>query len=175
MAEVVPARHTVGALRPGPGRRHAVGVLAQAPPRYPIDIPKISAILLSRKYATASSLKRGKQMEQKIEEKRRFPRIRLKAPLRYQIRGKHEFDNSLTDDISLGGISFTNEEYIPPATNLMMEISIFSRLLDPIGKVAWINPIAHSNRYRLGIEFVELDEQKKKLLSQFIDFKKEGF
>ncbi|MDD2752860.1 MAG: PilZ domain-containing protein [Candidatus Omnitrophica bacterium] len=114
-------------------------------------------------------------MEQKIEEKRRFPRIRLKAPLRYQVRGRPEFDNSLTEDISLGGVSFTNDKFIPPATNLMLEISIFSRLLNPIGKVAWINPVGHSNRYRLGVEFLELDKENTNFLSQFIDFKKEGF
>jgi len=114
-------------------------------------------------------------MEQKIEEKRRFPRIRLKAPVRFQVRGQPEFDNSLTQDISVGGMCFTNEKFIAPQTNLMLEISIFSRLLNPVGRVAWVNPIGHSNRYRLGVEFIELDAENKNFLAQFIDFKKEGF
>jgi len=41
-------------------------------------------------------------MQPKIEQ-RLFPRIRLKEPLEYQIRGSHDFGRIQTDDISVGG------------------------------------------------------------------------
>ena len=111
-------------------------------------------------------------MEVRQEEKRRFPRIGLKTPLRYQIRGTHEFNNSVTDDISLGGISFRNDKYIAPLTNLMLEIKVLSRVLNPIGKIVWMSPLPHSDRYHYGIEFLEFGPDEKNYLSQYIDMQK---
>jgi hypothetical protein len=104
-----------------------------------------------------------------LEDKRRFPRIELKVPLRYQIRGSPEYNNSISDGISLGGISFINNKFIAPLTNLMLEINVLSRALNPIGRVAWSSPLAHSDRYRLGIEFIELGASEKNYLSDYID------
>ena len=107
-------------------------------------------------------------MPVRLEDKRRFPRIRLKAPLRYQIRGLTDFNNSISDNISLGGIGFTNNEFIAPSTNLMLEINVLSRVLNPIGRVAWVNPLAHSDRYHLGVEFIELGLAEKNYLAEYV-------
>ena len=104
-----------------------------------------------------------------LEEKRRFPRIQLKIPLRYQIRGGHDFDNSISDDISLGGLRFVNRKFIPPLTDVMLEINVLSRALNPIGRVAWSSPLPHSDWYNLGIEFIEMDAGEKNYLSDYID------
>ena len=103
------------------------------------------------------------------EEKRQFPRIKFKVPVRYQIRGKSDYDNSLTDNISLGGLSFTNDRFISPSTNLTLELRILAQLFTPLAKVSWISPLAHSNRYRLGVEFLDVPLQKKEYLSDFIN------
>jgi len=104
----------------------------------------------------------------KLEEKRRFPRIDFRTPIRYQIRGTSEFDNAISDNISIGGISFINSKFIAPVTPVMLEINVLSRILRPIGKIAWSSPLPHSNRNRLGIEFLELDSQEKNYLSDYI-------
>lgn len=107
-------------------------------------------------------------MELKAEEKRRFPRINLQSAIRYQIRGTPQFDNAISDDISVGGLGFSHDKFIAPATPLMLEINVLSRILRPIGRIAWASPMAHSYRNRMGIEFIEVDPQEKNYLSDFI-------
>lgn len=103
------------------------------------------------------------------EEQRRFPRINLRTPIRYQIRGGPEFSNTLTENISAGGVFLTNNEFIAPSKILMLEINILSRILRPVGKVAWTTDVPHSNRKRLGVEFLELNPPEKNYLADFIN------
>lgn len=107
-----------------------------------------------------------------FSEKRDFSRIKLHSPLRYQIRGRHEFYNTISDNISVGGIGFVNNKFIAPLTPLMLEINVLSRILRPIGRVAWSHPLPHSNRYRLGMEFLELNPGEKNYLKDFIDMQR---
>jgi hypothetical protein len=110
-----------------------------------------------------------------LEEKRRFPRMPLRIPLHYQVRGTSKFNNSISNDISSGGLGFTNNEFIAPNTALMLELDILSRALRPIGRVAWSSPLSHSDKYQLGVEFLELDPKEKNYLSDYIDMKTTGF
>jgi len=103
------------------------------------------------------------------EEKRVSPRIPLRAPLRYQIRGTSEFSDTIIDNIGLGGIGLTNNKFIVPETLVMLELNILSRMLRPIGKIAWASSVPHSEKYRLGIEFLELDYSEKNYLKDYID------
>ena len=111
----------------------------------------------------------SESVEIRMEEKRRFPRIEIHTPLRYQVRGTPEFNNATTDNISIGGLGFVNEEFIAPENGLTLEVSILSRLLNSTARVVWSSPLPHSNRYRVGVEFLELEEQGKKYLQDFID------
>jgi len=107
----------------------------------------------------------------RVEEKRRFPRLQLAgAPLKYQVRGSPESRNAQCDDISIGGMCFVNDNFLPSATSLMLEVNILSRVLCFIGKVAWASPLAHSDRYRIGVGFEESAPQPDKdFLSDYID------
>jgi len=104
-----------------------------------------------------------------FEEKRYCSRIEVRTPLRYQIRGTAEFNNVISNNIGLGGVGFINNKFIAPKTFVTLEVNILSRILNPIGKIAWANPLAHSDRYQLGIEFLEFDSAEKKYLKDYID------
>lgn len=108
-------------------------------------------------------------MAPEIKENRNFPRLDLRAPLRYQVRGNLEFNNTITNDISLGGIGFSNNEFIAPQTPVVLELNILSRNLRAIARVVWSQPLPHSDRYRLGVEFLEFDPQEKNYLQDYID------
>ena len=105
------------------------------------------------------------------EEKRRFKRVDLHAPVRYQIRGEPDFSNTLSDNISAGGIAFSSPKFIPPSTKVMLEMSLLSRMLNPIGVVSWCQPLPHSDRNRLGIEFLEISSSQRSFLSDYINIK----
>jgi len=104
----------------------------------------------------------------RVENKRHSPRVRLKTPLHYQLRGRQEFENVVSDDISEGGLSFVGNRFIPSSTLLMLEINVLSRILRPIGRIAWSSPIPHSDRNRLGVEFVEVAPNEKHYLSDYV-------
>lgn len=103
------------------------------------------------------------------EENRVFPRINLHAPLRYQTRGMPEASDTICDNISMGGVGLINNEFIVPQTAVALEINILSRILKPLGKIIWSSPIAHSDTYRTGVEFLEFGGEEKKYLNDFID------
>lgn len=105
-------------------------------------------------------------------EKRNFPRIKLRTNIRYQIRGLSEYNNTVSNDISLGGIGIINPDFISPRVPVMLEINVLSCILRPIGKIAWACPLPHSDGYRLGIEFSELDPGEKNYLQDFIDMQR---
>jgi len=103
------------------------------------------------------------------KENRNFSRIDFHSKVRFQIRGKPDFDSALTRDISCGGLRFVNEMFLPAQTTIMLEISILNRVLRPIARVAWSNPLAHSNRSQTGVEFIEFDNLEKSYLKDFIN------
>lgn len=105
----------------------------------------------------------------KLEEKRLCPRIKLKTPLRYQIRGTPEFNNAISNDLGMCGVSFVTNKFIAPKTLLGLEVNVLSRVLNPIGRVVWSSPLIHSNRYQVGIEFLELDPREKNYLRDYMD------
>lgn len=109
-----------------------------------------------------------------FEEKRRFPRIRLKSPVQCHRRGVNELSqNAVTDDISLSGMSFTNEQFLSPNSMLMLQINVLSRILYPIAKVVWSNPLPHSDRYQVGVQFMELDPLERRYLGDYIDMQRQ--
>lgn len=58
-------------------------------------------------------------------------------------------------DISAGGIKIWTSVYIPLETRIRLIFTLFDfgETIDPIGRVAWANPIENSDMYEMGIEF----------------------
>lgn len=103
------------------------------------------------------------------EDRRRAPRILLRAKMRYQVRGSPaESDNVISNNISISGVAFNANKFLAPQVPLMLEIDILSKMFYPIGRVAWCQPLAHSSKNRLGIEFLEIDPLEKNFLEDYI-------
>ena len=103
------------------------------------------------------------------EERRCFPRINLHAPVRFQIKGEPGFDNTISDDVSLGGLSFISDTYISPATDLILEINVLSRIIKALGKIVWSCHLPHSDRSLFGIEFTEFEASDRDYLSCYVN------
>lgn len=106
---------------------------------------------------------------ERSRENRIFPRVGFHSQIRYQVRGKPDFDNVLGNDISYGGLRFTSEKFIPTSTLVMLEINVLNRVLRPVGKVAWSTPLAHSDRKQTGVEFMEFDRLERNYLKDFVE------
>jgi hypothetical protein len=105
----------------------------------------------------------------KLEEKRRFTRVKLANALRLQIRGRTGCDNAVSENISEGGLAFVNDRFIPRSTPLMLEFNLLSRYLSPIARVSWASPVPHSDKYHLGVEFMEVEPGEKSFLSDYVN------
>jgi c-di-GMP-binding flagellar brake protein YcgR len=112
-------------------------------------------------------------MATKFEEKRKCPRISLHSPLCFWIKGTHSFNNTVSSDISLKGVGCLNDNFIAPETPVILEISLASLFLRPAGRIVWSAPLPHSDRYRLGIEFLEMDPKDRGALAEYIDMQTE--
>jgi len=104
-----------------------------------------------------------------LEEKRRFPRVKLQTPLRFQRLGRPEFTQAIVDNVSLGGVGFVSDRFIPPSTPLSLEINVLTKVLNLTGKVAWSCPLPHSDRYRAGIEFSNISDKQKLAVADYIE------
>ncbi|MDD5109546.1 MAG: PilZ domain-containing protein [Candidatus Omnitrophica bacterium] len=105
----------------------------------------------------------------KQKENRSLPRVDFCSNIRYQIRGKPDFNSAITKDISCGGLRFTNDRFVPTFTPIMLEINVLNRVLRPIARVAWSTPLPHSNRNQTGVTFVEFDMLESKYLKDFVN------
>jgi hypothetical protein len=96
--------------------------------------------------------------------------------MRYQVRGRpSESDNVVSNNISACGVAFNTNRFLAPQTALMLDIDILSRVLHPIGRVAWCQPLPHSDRNRLGVEFLELNPLEKNFLEDYIKMQTDRF
>lgn len=98
-----------------------------------------------------------------LKEKRRFPRKSFKMPLRCQIRGTSKFNNTVSEDIGAGGVSFLSDDFIALNTQVDIEINIASRMITATGRIARINCMPYSDKYRLGVEFYTQPAQNTQL------------
>lgn len=110
-------------------------------------------------------------MINRLIEKRRHPRLKLAYPVNYQIPGAGEINNVLSKDISLGGMGFVHNRFIPVNTPLKLRINILSRVLNSTGIIKRSVPIAHSDRYYTGVEFKEFNLEDKKYLNDYIQLR----
>lgn len=80
------------------------------------------------------------------------------------------FDKSKTIDISKGGLGFISKNVIPLHKEIPIEIDI-NEDSDPVfvvGKVEWVEPMADSSNFRVGISFNQvLDGSKSRLIQYF--------
>ncbi len=107
----------------------------------------------------------------KTPDKRIFPRVKLKLPLRYQVVNTPEAAQSVSEDISSRGVSFINGSFIAPNALVKLDLYIQSKIVSPIGRVAWSQLLPHSNRYRVGVEFTDFCEGEEKFLVDIVDLK----
>jgi len=108
------------------------------------------------------------------DEKRVFPRVKLGTPLRFQLRGSPDSNTTISDDLSIGGVGFISDRFLASNAPVMLEFSLLSRALKPIGRVAWSSPFSHSNRYRVGVEFTEFDPVEKRFLQDYLSLQEKS-
>ena len=103
-------------------------------------------------------------------ERRQFRRIKTSSPIEYRFLNSGRFTNSVTCDISEGGISFIVDGPVPIGTHLHFEVKLKNRPqpIYGIAKITWSTKEPYSSRYRIGLEFTEIGSISKADIATFI-------
>ncbi len=106
-------------------------------------------------------------------DQRRQTRFKLETPVSFQVRGRPEFVTTLTSDISNNGLGFDSDAFIPNNTLIMLEVPVLAKVIHPVGRIAWSASMVHSDRYRIGVEFMEMDPAEKHYLKDYLSLKEQ--
>lgn len=115
-----------------------------------------------------------------MEERRKHKRVPIDTVLMCQLPkeddlktfGFHEISTPASVDISLGGMQFKAETSLPVGLHLVIYITIreTDKPLELEGKIVWVKKAEEGSGFRLGIEFADLaDKRKKKMIQEFVD------
>jgi len=79
-------------------------------------------------------------------------------------------------DLSLGGLRFQTEEFVPLDTTLLLEIRLqdSSRPIRSIARVAWSRTLPSGHRYEIGGQFTEIVHSERKALEDYLSLFPEG-
>ncbi len=110
-------------------------------------------------------------MDNRLKESRHFHRLSFSGPMRCQVRGSREFINTVGEDLSLSGVKFINNKFIPPHTPVMLEINLLSQIVRPIAQIVWSSPFSRQDKFHLGAQFLEWNPTDKKNLSDFLNMR----
>ena len=105
-------------------------------------------------------------------EKRRFPRLNSRIPVRYKriTEYKDALQGTVTKDIGEGGIKVVANEFIPLSAKLRIELflSPSSNSISAVSKVVWMRKLSYSDQYDGGLQFIDIPEVSRNLIATYI-------
>jgi len=105
-----------------------------------------------------------------VEERRRWPRLRVYSPVKYHFLRENRFRCCITCDISEGGAGLLLDNPLPPGTCLYFQIKLHN-LPNPasgIARVVWASRDVYSEKYRAGLEFLEISNGSRSEIADFV-------
>lgn len=104
-------------------------------------------------------------------ERRQTPRVRVYHPVRLHRLRPTQLIETLTKDLSAGGVRCMSTVSFPVATELQIELVLFAGeepLIMP-GHAVWFQVLPYGEQYELGVAFDETSPHHKRRLSIYLD------
>ena len=106
------------------------------------------------------------------KDRRNHPRIRASIPVRYKALQEHDDSarNTLTKNVSEGGIKFVSEKFLPLACRLVVELSLPSSKepVKVVSRIAWITKQPVGDNYEVGNQFLGITVKDKTAVSRYL-------
>ena len=108
-----------------------------------------------------------------MKERRKFKRINEQTAVGYSVMPNYKSERKLTQDLSLGGIKFISDHFIPVGSVLKLEISLkhTPRVISAVARLVWIKAIFNDEHYDAGAEFIEIDREDLEFMRDYLDRK----
>ncbi|QAT17443.1 hypothetical protein BU251_06805 [Candidatus Velamenicoccus archaeovorus] len=118
----------------------------------------------------ADLFNRVADMENAWEERRRFRRLKVNCPVEYRFFNGNRYSQSITCDISEGGVSFLVDGPIDIGSHIYFHARLKNKPqeLYGIARVQWSAQEPYSEKYKVGLEFVETGSILRPDISSFI-------
>ena len=106
-----------------------------------------------------------------VQERRTAQRFRAYLPVRLRKQNTPQVVETLTKDLSTGGLRCVSPTLCPVATDVTVELmmSIGEEPLLLRGKTAWFRAIPESEQFEFGVTFSEFSPQSKRRLSAYLE------
>ena len=103
-------------------------------------------------------------------ERRKYLRIREEDLITCEVLPSHKIGKGLTENLSIGGIRFFIEEFIPIASILRVELKLkhADREINAIVKVKWVRQVFSDEQYDVGAEFIDISSEDIKFLNNYL-------
>ena len=104
-------------------------------------------------------------------ERRRYKRVPLNLLVQHRFESLDSFLEEVASDISVGGLFLKTENPKAVGTTVYLRFALSDGLplIEGIGEVVWCHDKPESDSSRgMGIEFVSLDEESRKLIESIV-------
>ncbi len=104
------------------------------------------------------------------KERRKFSRVSEAAEISYSIMPRYKTERRLTRDLSLGGIRFISDSFIPLSSVLKVEIKLkhTQRIISAIVKVVWVRSVFGDESYEIGAKFLQIKNKDLEFLDYYL-------
>ena len=106
-------------------------------------------------------------------ERRKFPRKNADFPVQLRPMSQKNagaIHNSMTHDFSEGGMQLSSFYFYPVDSKMILKIFPLNDMepISSVGRVVWIEQVPYQDRYKVGIEFAEMNYESRMSLKQMI-------
>lgn len=103
-----------------------------------------------------------------MSERRVFPRVNISFPIECSPLSQKSYFYTVSKDLSMGGVKIITNDFLPRNDSVKVKINLIDQVVGVKAKVAWCNKERISERYSAGLEFMEINAENKKALSQLL-------
>ena len=104
-----------------------------------------------------------------MEERRKFTRVPISLPVESIPLPARKYFHTVSKDLSLIGMRIVLNDFMPHDKCLRVELNLINEVLHLKAKVVWCNQERMSDRYLAGLELVEVDDNSRKAIAQFLN------
>lgn len=90
-----------------------------------------------------------------IEDRRRYSRYPIYCPIEYRCEDSGPIASSVTLNLCEGGALITSPGYIPPATRMIIKMSLKGETFFVRARVVHVSAAADNDVYNTGVEFLQ--------------------
>jgi c-di-GMP-binding flagellar brake protein YcgR len=105
------------------------------------------------------------------DERRRSPRYRAYLPVRIRPQGSARVTETLTRDLSEGGLRCLSPIVSPVASDVEVELTLGTgaEAVSLKGRTTWFQAISDSDQFDLGIAFADVAPPDQRRLSTYLE------